>query len=74
MMPVNLPGFATLKLTQGWHAYQANAFPTPDTPPPTPRPYGSKIAVDSTVVHQPFLWPTADWVMFMVRTILFEMR
>ena len=34
----------------------------------------SMTAAVMTVVHQLFLCPTADWVMFMVRTILFEMR
>jgi hypothetical protein len=34
----------------------------------------SRIAAASTVVHRPRLSPTADCVMFMVRTILFEIR
>ena len=37
-------------------------------------PQVSMIAAARTVVHLPCLSPTADWVMFMVRTILLEMR
>ncbi len=33
-----------------------------------------RIAQLSTVVHMPRLSPIADWVIFSVRTILFEMR
>ena len=33
-----------------------------------------RIAAPKTVVHRPRLSPTADWVMFMVRTILLEIR
>jgi hypothetical protein len=34
----------------------------------------SKIAPASTVVQSPRLSPIADWVIFIVRTILFEIR
>jgi hypothetical protein len=34
----------------------------------------SRMAAARTVVHRPRLSPTADWVMFMVRTILLDMR
>ena len=33
-----------------------------------------RIAAAIVVVHSDFLSPTADWVMFIVRTILFDIR
>jgi hypothetical protein len=53
-----------------WHSWAWQASWTTTAYSSTP----SRIEAASTVVHRPRLSPMADWVISMVRTILFEIR